>query len=448
LKIILLRKEKKKVLEDKLQTVDPTLIKVSNERPRQRKELGEIEKLLESIKNYGQIQPIVVTREMELVAGGRRLAACLMGGLQAKICFSDEVDPMILRELELEENLQRKNLTPAEEVMATAEIHTLKVARFGEPITNSQKGWTQDDTAALIGKSRASITEDLILAAAIQNFPSLAECKTKSDMKKAVRGLEKVNAQIEALSSYTEQVKTNELYSITQADAIDFMKTIPNQSIDLLLADPPYGIDIFENAIGIGGETGGENTATGIKYEDSEEYAKGLLSVLAARSIQFCKPTAHAYVFCAPSYFWWLKEVMEAEGWIVRERPIVWIKRETGQNNYPSYWPSSSYEFILFARRTDSRIVVEGRPDWIQCDPVLPSLRRHQAEKPVALLKELITRVCFPGAQMVDPFMGSGAGIEAALETRIFATGCDKGIESYAATVERLVNWRKNHDAK
>ena len=106
--------------------VDPNIIKVKEELPRIRTELGEVEKLLASFERYGQLQPIVVNRNMELIAGGRRLAACILGNRKALIAFNDTIDPLRMRELELEENLQRKALTPAEELLAIDEIHKLK----------------------------------------------------------------------------------------------------------------------------------------------------------------------------------------------------------------------------------------------------------------------------------------------------------------------------------
>ena len=88
--------------------LDPVEIKVSKELPRQRKDLGEINKMIESIRTFGQLQPIVINRNNELIAGGRRLAACMMGGFKARVCYKDTVDPLAMREMELEENIQRK----------------------------------------------------------------------------------------------------------------------------------------------------------------------------------------------------------------------------------------------------------------------------------------------------------------------------------------------------
>jgi ParB/RepB/Spo0J family partition protein len=340
--------EKPIIAEDKILLVDPITIKVKEELPRLRKDLGKIAEMAVSLERFGQLQPIVVNREMELIAGGRRLAACILAQREVKICFVDEVDPLRMREMELEENIQRKALTPSEEVLATAELHQLKVSLYGEAKpgikdeTTTQ--WTQQNTADLLGKSRTSIIEDLILAEAVKNFPSLSTAKTKSEIKSAVKGLERVAKNMDALSKYEETIKQTKEFVLVNRDAVEHMKGIPSESIDLLLTDPPYGLDIHELAMGLGGDTGGELTTSGIKYEDSEEYAKGLLKELATQSFRFTKPTGHFYSFCAPSHFWWFLQELRFAGWIVRERPIVWIKRESGQNNQPSYWPSSAYE--------------------------------------------------------------------------------------------------------
>jgi site-specific DNA-methyltransferase (adenine-specific) len=427
------------MIEDKILTVDPNTIIISDDRPRQRKDIGEIAELVKSMQTYGQIQPIVVNRNMELVAGGRRLAACLLGNFQAKICFSDEVDPLRLRELELEENIQRKALTPAEEVMAVDELVTLRRTIYGEATPGREGGYTLAKAASDLGrKSESSVLRDLQLADAIKQFPNLTECKTKSEIEKAVKGLQRVSDNMAALVKYEDTIKKSDEFIIVNRDAIDYLKGLGDNSIDLFFTDPPYGIDIHDVAMTLGGETGGELTTTGTKYDDSEGNAKQLLEVLATESYRITKPNGHVYLFCAPSHFYWLRECMSARGWLVAPRPFIWIKRDTGQNNQPERWFSAAYEFVLFARKTESKLILQGRPDWVQCNPVLPSERVHQAEKPVELCKELISRTCLPGSYVIDPCMGSGAIIEAAVQMKCLALGCEKDIESYATAVSRM----------
>jgi DNA modification methylase len=424
--------------ESKIFEIEPMDVKVSDEQPRQRKEMGEIEKLAESFRKFGQLLPIIISREGVLIAGGRRLAACALLGIKARVVYRDTVDPLFMEEMELEENVQRKALTPSEEVMAVSRLIELKRKIYGTPVPGREGGFTLEDAAQIMGKTKGSVIEDLMLADAIKNFPNLSECKTKADIKKAVKGYERIAQNISALSSYEETIKRSDKFVLVNKDAVDYLKGLGNESVDLFFTDPPYGIDIHSLAMTVGGETGGTNTTTGITYDDSEANAKRLLEIFSNESYRITKRTGHALLFCAPSMFWWLSERMGAAGWLVAPRPVIWIKRDTGQNNQPERWFSSAYEFILFARKQDSKLILLGRPDWIQCDPVSPSERIHQAEKPVELCKELIGRVCEPGKYMVDPCMGSGALVEAGVAMKVLSLGCEKEVESYAAAVSRM----------
>lgn len=434
--------------QSKIFEIDPLEVKVKDELPRIRKEIGKIEDLAESLRKFGQLQPIVINENKELVAGGRRLAACMLAGIKAKVCYFSALDPDTMRELEIEENLQRKAFTAAEECLAVEEIHRIKQTKYGEAPAGAPKGgqkvgWSLEDTANLVGRTKGSIADDILLAQAIKNFPELKKLETKSEIRSVIKSIDKVAKHMEGLTKYEETIKQATEFVIVNRNMEQHIAGMPSESIDLLLTDPPYGIDIFEVAMGVGGQTGADNTSTGIKYEDGEDYAKHLLEILAVESFRIVKPTGHAYIFCAPSHFWWLVEEMKKAGWDVRERPIVWIKKESGQNNQPSLWPSSAYEFILFARKKDAKLVQEGRVDWIQVDPVLPSVRVHQAEKPIALLKELIARTALPGQYLYDPFAGSGSSIEAAADMKVFSIGCEVDIKSYAAMVTRMQGWKE-----
>lgn len=426
--------------------VDPVSIKTNNELPRIRKDMGAIEKLAESIKTKGQIQPIVVNRDMELIAGGRRLAACIYAGIKARIVFFDTVDKLEMRELELEENIQRKELTPAEEVLAIEEIHKLKTEKYGEAVQGRKdSGWSLEDTAELLGKTKMFVSQSLQMADMVHQFPSLSNAKTKSEISKASRGLEKVISRVVGLSEAEKIVNedANKMHDVKMMDSLEYLKQFENESIDVVFTDPPYMINVDKVGMTLGGKTGGELTTSGFMYDDSEEKNMSLLQNFVMESARIVKPNGHAFIFCAPSHFWWLKDTMNVAGWRVAERPIVWIKREVGQNNMPSRWFSAAYELILFARRTDeSRLVIEGKVDWIQCEMVSPSERLHQAEKPIPLIKDLLSRVAYPAAKVLDPFCGSGAILYAGLELGMQVYGCDELIECYSTTIDRIKNWK------
>lgn len=424
--------------------VNPLTINVRDGLPRLRKDMGKIKDLIESFTKFGQLQPIVCNREMELIAGGRRLVACIESNIDVKVVFADTVDPILMREMELEENIQRKALTAAEELMAVSELHNLKRLLHGETTQGREGGWTIEQTAESIGKTRSSVAGDLTLAQALVDFPILAECKTKSDIKRAVKGLQRISDSISALDTYEEEMKgKTDRFEFYNNDCVLFMKQMKDKSVDVLFTDPPYGIDIHDITIGLGGHTGSTVTTSGFKYEDGFEESMTLINEIAVQGSRIVKDTGFAIVFCAISNFWIIRSMFDNAGWNCSQRPIIWIKNESGQNNAPSKWMSAGYESALFARKLDSRIVIEGKVDWVQHPNVIPSLRIHQAEKPVPIIKELLSRVALPGAVIFDPFAGSASTLEAALDLKMYPIGVELSVESFAVARTRLVNYFK-----
>ncbi len=118
-----------------------------------RYELGDINDLAESIKSKGILEPIIVRPKgegYEIISGERRYRAALKAGLKEVPCIEMDVDDKESLEISLIENLHRKDLDPFEEaegLRALSEIY----------------GYTHQEIADKIGKSRISITEALSL---------------------------------------------------------------------------------------------------------------------------------------------------------------------------------------------------------------------------------------------------------------------------------------------
>lgn len=82
---------------------------------RVRKDLGDLEPLMDSLRTYGLMNPITITSKFELVAGERRLeAAKALGWTKIKADIIESPDEVKQLELELEENNQRKPFTDEE----------------------------------------------------------------------------------------------------------------------------------------------------------------------------------------------------------------------------------------------------------------------------------------------------------------------------------------------
>ena len=426
--------------------LEPLEVVLNKELPRFRKELGKIEDLAESLKVNGQIQPIVINRKNELIAGGRRLSACLHGGIQVLAMYSDCVDPLKMREMEVEENVQRKPFTAAEEVLAVAALHELKQAIHGKSGSGRTDGWSLDQTAEVIGKTRGNVIEALELAETLKNFPELESCKTKSDIKKAMNTMASALDRSVAASEFDKTVAVSKMpVTILLADALDHMPTMADNSVDLLLTDPPYGMDVFENLSSATSKNIGKG---GFTYDDDADRALVLYQALATESFRFTKADAHGYIFCCPEHFPKIQGYFREAGWLVHIRPLLWIKRVSGQNNAPYHWPSSCYEMAVYVRKADSKLVKPGLADWLQYDPVADGSKVHQAQKPIGLLRDLISRSVYPNSVIYDPFCGSASSLIAGLEEKCKVIGCELGQEAYDAGRCQIMDYQKEVEGR
>jgi len=170
------------------------LIDPNPHQPRQ--VMGDLSELIASISEKGIIEPLVVRQRgdrYQIVAGERRYQASVRAGLRELPVVVRDVDDTEVIELALIENLQRKDLTPFEEAEA---LHGLA----------GRCGYTHQDLARRLGKSRTSITESLALAAMpeeVRTLCRLADISSKSLLLQIVRQEthEKMTALIEKIAS-------------------------------------------------------------------------------------------------------------------------------------------------------------------------------------------------------------------------------------------------------
>jgi len=92
-----------------------------------RKDMGDISTLAESMRSFGQISPIVITKKNVLVAGGRRLeAARSLGWKSIRAVEVDAVDELLRLQYEVEENIQRRDFSAEEAADASKRLYRLQ----------------------------------------------------------------------------------------------------------------------------------------------------------------------------------------------------------------------------------------------------------------------------------------------------------------------------------
>ena len=161
-----------------------------------RQVMGDLSELMASIAEKGILEPLVVRQRGErfqIIAGERRYQAAIQVGLRDLPVVIREVGETEMLELALIENLQRKDLTPFEEAEALQGLA-------------ERCGYTHEDLARRLGKSRTSITESLALTNMpedIRHLCRLADISSKSLLLQIVRQdtPEKMTALLEKMAS-------------------------------------------------------------------------------------------------------------------------------------------------------------------------------------------------------------------------------------------------------
>lgn len=132
---------------EKIKTLSIEDIVANKHQPRLEFDEEALEELMQSIKQYGILQPILVRKSLdgyELIAGERRLRASKLAGLKSIPAIIREYSDSEITEIALIENLQREDLTAIEEAAAYSKLL-------------NEFGLTQEELAQKVGRSRSHI---------------------------------------------------------------------------------------------------------------------------------------------------------------------------------------------------------------------------------------------------------------------------------------------------
>lgn len=199
-------------------------------------------------------------------------------------------------------------------------------------------------------------------------------------------------------------------YRLANVDAVEFLNSLPECSVDLVITDPPY--ESLEKH-----RAKGTTTRLKVSAASSNEWFRifpnDRFPELFAAVFRVLKKNTHFYMFCDQETMFIAKPLAEAAGFKFW-KPIVWDKEKIGMG----YHYRSRYEFILFFEKGKRRLNNLGIPDVLSA----PRIRNgYPTEKPTILSKTLIEQSTEAGALVVDPFMGSASvGISALMSGRTF----------------------------
>jgi site-specific DNA-methyltransferase (adenine-specific) len=216
-------------------------------------------------------------------------------------------------------------------------------------------------------------------------------------------------------------------YSLIRMDAVEWLRTLPDASVDLVVTDPPYESLEKHRAVGT---TTRLSHSKGSSNDWFTVFPNARFPELFAEVHRVLKKNAHFYLYCDQETAFVAKPAGEAAGFKFW-KPLVWDKCAIGMG----YHYRSRYELILFFEKGKRKLSDLGVADLIREKRIH---RGYPTEKPVAVSRVLIEQSSLPGELVIDPFMGTAsAGVAAVLGGRAFY-GADISEKAIAIAEERL----------
>jgi DNA modification methylase len=191
--------------------------------------------------------------------------------------------------------------------------------------------------------------------------------------------------------------------TLIQGDCLAEMQKLPDGSVDAVITDPPYGMD-YQSSWRIGAERFQKiaNDKKPFIWWLPEAYR-----VLKADSAMYCfvdwknaetfRIAIETAGFTIKSQAIWDREshgMGDLKGSLAPRHDIIWFATK-GKFQFPGKRPSSVFRSM---RISGTNLI-------------------HPNEKPVGLMENLIASITAPGATVIDPFMGSGSTLVAAMNT-------------------------------
>lgn len=208
---------------------------------------------------------------------------------------------------------------------------------------------------------------------------------------------------------------------IEQGDCLELMKEIPDGSIDLIVTDPPYGMNFKSNYR--------KESYDEIKNDDSLYFLNDLFS----NCHRVLKDNTAIYCFCSWHNIDEFKR--QFEKYFKLKNIIVWEKNNTSMGDLKgSYAPK--YEMILFGHK--GRRLIEGfrYPDVIKAKRTGNKL--HPTQKPVELLQLFIETSSKEKDIVLDAFVGSGSTCVACVNTNRHYIGFELDEKYFDIACKRL----------
>ena len=239
-----------------------------------------------------------------------------------------------------------------------------------------------------------------------------------------------------------------EINKIYNMDCIEFMKQLEDKSIDLIVIDPPYGLNYNENDMASLWEAIFNGKKERMKPNpiqgDGEEESIELFEKFLIESKRILKKGSCCCCCCGgggpkPLFANWTLLMDKHIGF---KQAIVWDKGGLGMG----FHYRRNYEFMLIAQNGVPIHRWNGgntTPNVVRIGKIIPNSEQHPTEKPLKLFEYFIKLHSNKGDLVLDPFCGSGVTAEACLRLDRNFICIDKDKRFYDMSEKRINGWKK-----
>ena len=210
---------------------------------------------------------------------------------------------------------------------------------------------------------------------------------------------------------------------LRKCDCFEFIKQMPDKCIDVIIADPPYGIS-YQSGMR------SSDDRFGVLQNDTNDMRLQCYSEL----YRILKDDCFAAIFC--SYKNFAIDYVELSKYFNIANVIVWYKGAGGIGNLKHL--ATDYELCIICSKGKASIRGKRIGSVWYIKKVAPAKMVHPTEKPVMLMKLLLEKFSDMGDVCFDPFMGSGTVGIACVKMGLDFIGCEIDDIYYNIAKERI----------
>lgn len=219
----------------------------------------------------------------------------------------------------------------------------------------------------------------------------------------------------------------NWINTIQNMDCMVGMQNIPDNSIDLVITDPPYGIS---KELNCKGQRLGTTAKLNFNFGTWDKLNNSWFEI-ALR-----KTKGWMMTFCAKKDVGFFIEKLEQQGFIAID-VLVWQKPDPLPLNAKSRF-LNAWEAMVIGKRPGSTWNSSYEHNIIKIQAPKGKSRFHPTQKPVGLIKKLIELTTQKDDLVLDPFMGSGTTAIASIEAKRKYIGFELSKEYWEQSTERI----------